>query len=142
MYLIDGYNLLYQTDYNDRDELISALDKWANFYAKKVKVVFDGHSPIDVSTFCVQVVFTGDADAGILEFINLSPNDMVLVTSDKEVIAEAKILGVQKVIKSEDFDFNIKRKAKVTTDESPDFFMTDSDVEQQLKEFNNFKSGK
>ncbi len=65
-----------------------------------------------MSTFCVQVVFTGDADAGILEFINLSPNDMVLVTSDKEVIAEAKILGVQKVIKSEDFDFNIKRKAK------------------------------
>jgi len=40
--LIDGYNLLPQTDYSNREDLISALIKYRKIRSHTVTIVFDG----------------------------------------------------------------------------------------------------
>lgn len=140
MYLIDGYNLLYSTDFDSREELIDALDKFCVYRKKTVKIIFDGHSPENLNTNLVQVEFTGDADAGIAEIIDKcdNPSYYTLITSDKELKYIARQKQV-KVIRSDEFNFDVPEPIKVDEDDSEDFFMTDSEVEEQLKEFGHFK---
>ncbi len=140
MYLIDGYNLLYSTDIETKEELISTLNKYFIYRKKTARVVFDGFDDFDLSTNSVQVEYAGDADERIAEILKEcdNPSYYVLVTSDKELRFIARQKKV-KIIRSEEFNFLMPTVKAVESGEETDFFLTDSEVQAQLKEFNNFK---
>ena len=131
MYLIDGYNLLYSTDFDTREELITAVNKFCDYRKKRAKIVFDGYSNDDLNTEFVQVDFGGDADKFIAEIIETcdNPSYYVLVTSDREILYLARQKKMQ-TIKSGEFNLSVPETITVESDESPDFFMTDSEVEK------------
>ena len=140
MYLIDGYNLLYQTNYNVRDELVSAIDSFCRYHHRRAVIIFDGFSPIDLSTDIVQVYFDPDADARILEYIDreASPSDLVLITSDKELSFEARQKKVQ-VIRSENFEFSLPPDGPADAGEKENFYISDDEIESMMKQLKEFK---
>lgn len=142
MYLIDGYNVLYQTMLETREELIEKINTYCRTKNKKALIVFDGFAPEDLSNDIVQIKFVGDADQEIMEVMkqNQNPNAITLVTSDKELLYWA---GQNKItsLKSDHFSYildmveeyhSISEKENVPV-------MSDQTVQQQLEEFNNFK---
>lgn len=141
MYLIDGYNLLYSTDIETREELISALNKFCVYRKKRAKIVFDGYSDESLNTELVQVEFAGDADKAIAEIVETcdNPSYYVLVTSDKELKYIARKNKIE-VIRSDQFNFDIPKPVQLEEDEKTSFYLSDSEVEEQLKEFNYFKN--
>ena len=106
MYLIDGYNLLYQTNIETREELLDSLGIFLRNVNKTGLVIFDGYAPEDLSSAILEVEFVGDADLEIIKIMqkNKNPNSLILVSSDKELIYEANQNKI-KVIKSEHFVF-------------------------------------
>jgi predicted RNA-binding protein with PIN domain len=138
-YIIDGYNLLHQTDFEERDELIESIVNFCGVCNKNAKMVFDGHANEEHPSTRVHVIFAGDADAEIIRILEEvgTPSFYTLISSDKELKLVARKRKV-KVVNSEDFDFSIPEKG--ATEEKEVCFMDDEDVEKQLKEFNNFKS--
>ncbi|MFA6536913.1 MAG: NYN domain-containing protein [Patescibacteria group bacterium] len=140
MLLIDGYNLFHNTNFENQSELIFALDKYADRFNKKIKVVFDGFCPNDLSTYLVNVEFAGDADARIMEILEHSTNpaDYVIITSDREIALFARGKRCQ-VIKSENFNFSIYEIKNDDLVKSENVFLSDEEVKRQLREFNNFK---
>jgi len=161
MYLIDGYNLLYQTDFSEKEGLIHAIDKFCRARHKNATIVFDGRCPYNLSTDFVQVIFTGNADEGIAEIIQKCDNlgyrctdkhtdctdyekkgsnpasKYVLISSDKELRSLARRSGI-KMIRAEEFDFSVG-KTKSSGDEKGRGFLTESEAREQLEEFNNFQ---
>jgi hypothetical protein len=115
--LIDGHNLIGRIpdiDLGDRDDearLVSRLQGYAGRTRKRVTVVFDRGMPggrsENLSGGRVSVVFapTGrNADRVLIERIRHSrnPRGLIVVTSDREVIAAAEGRGAR-VIHSEAF---------------------------------------
>ena len=163
MYLIDGYNLLHQTDFSEKEDMINALDKFCRARHKDATIVFDGRCPYNLSTDFVQVIFTGDADAGIAEIIEKCDNrrdwyrctdnctdstdyenegrnpasKYILVSSDKELRYLARQKRIE-TIRAEEFDFFVS-KIKSSGDEKGRGFLTESEAREQLREFNNFE---
>jgi len=140
LYLIDGYNLFHQTMFDTKDEMIWALDAFCENRNKRAIVVFDGYCSEVLDTKFVQVVFKGDADMGIIDIMNeREASSLILVTSDREILSEARKRKVN-YIKSEDFNFQNNAPQNYTeSGEEENVFLSDNDVEDQLKEFNNFK---
>lgn len=141
MYLIDGYNLFYKTNYKNKDDFLTAIQDFCHFNNKKAVVIFDGYSPMDLSTDDVEVIFDTNADDRILEYIDRedAPSNINLVTSDRELGYEARQRKVV-VIKSEEFDFNLPIEDKRDDGEKENFYLSDDDVNGLLKEFHNFKN--
>ncbi|NQT49939.1 NYN domain-containing protein [Candidatus Kuenenbacteria bacterium] len=141
MYLIDGYNLLYATEFETREQLLSALNTFFVYCKKSAKIIFDGYSEEDLNTEFVQVEFAGDADERIAEIIKTcdNPSYYVLVSSDKELRYLARQKKI-KTIKVEEYNFEVPTAPQVDEDDRSDFHITDSEVVAQLKEYNNFKS--
>ena len=139
VYLIDGYNLFYQTDFSEKEDLINALDKFCRTRHKDATIVFDGRCPYDLNTDFVQVIFTGDADEGIAEVLAKcnNPSQLVLVSSDKELRYLARQKRIE-TIRAEEFDFSVG-KTKLSGDEKGRGFLTESEAREQLREFNNFE---
>jgi len=138
-YIIDGYNLLHQTDYESRDELIEVIVGFCGACNKNAKMVFDGHANEEVPSTRVHVIFAGDADAEIIRILEEvgTPSFYTLISSDRELKLVARQRKV-KTINSEDFDFSIPEK--MGGEEKEVCFINDEEIEKQLKEFNNFKS--
>jgi hypothetical protein len=139
VYLIDGYNLLHQTDFSEKEDLINALDKFCRARHKSATIVFDGRCPYDLNTDFVQVIFTGDADEGIAEIIARcdNPSNYVLVSSDKELRYLARRKRIE-TIRAEEFDFSVKKR-KSSGNEKERGFLTESEAREQLAVFNHFK---
>ena len=140
MYLVDGYNLLYSTDLDTREELISSLNKFCVYRKKRAKIVFDGYSNENLNTELVEVEFAGDADKSIAEIVETcdNPSYYILVTSDKELKYIARKNKI-KTIRSDEFNFQNPDPVQIKEDESENFFLTETEVEEQLKEFNYFQ---
>ncbi|HCC23642.1 TPA: hypothetical protein DF272_05735 [Candidatus Falkowbacteria bacterium] len=141
MYLIDGYNLLYQTDFETRDELMAGVGDFCRRKNKRAKIVFDGYSPEDLSNEVLEIVFVGDADAELESLIKHveNPNNFVLVSSDKELIFYAQKKGVL-VVRSEHFATIMKAEDSIEMPEKADEVnLSDAEVKKQLEELNNFK---
>jgi gamma-glutamyltranspeptidase / glutathione hydrolase len=97
--LIDGYNLLPQTEFKDRDRFIRALGTYARSKAHQITVVFDGTQQ---GTFHgdryreagIEVVFTPitvTADDMIEEILERAdPNRWIVVSSDRRIQSAAK----------------------------------------------------
>ncbi|MFW6135571.1 MAG: NYN domain-containing protein [Chloroflexota bacterium] len=115
--LIDGHNLIGRVpdirleDPDDEARLVSRLQAYAGRTGKRVTVVFDQGMPggrsENLSGGRVEVVFapTGrNADRVLIERIRRSPNPqgLIVVTSDREVIAVAEKRGAR-VVHSEEF---------------------------------------
>jgi len=149
VYLIDGYNLLYQTDFSEKEDLINAIDKFCRARHKDATIVFDGYAPCGLNlpslklrqagTDFVQVIFTGDADAGIAEVLAKcnNPSQLVLVSSDKELRYLARRKRIE-TIRAEEFDFSVG-KTKSSGDEKGRGFLTESEAREQLEALNYFK---
>lgn len=137
-YIIDGYNLLHKTNFDSRETLIEALVKFCNACNKNAKIVFDGYTDEEHPSSRVHVIFPGDADAKIIQLLNEAgtPSFYTLVSSDNELRDVAKNKKI-KAIKAEDFDFSVPDKQPSSN--KPICFLSDDDIERQLKEFNNFK---
>ncbi|OGF31761.1 hypothetical protein A2533_01675 [Candidatus Falkowbacteria bacterium RIFOXYD2_FULL_35_9] len=140
MYLIDGYNLLYQTDFETREQLISELNKFCRGKNKQARIVFDGLSPEDLSSDIIDVIFATNADAEIESLVNQveNPNQYILISSDKDLIFVANQKSV-KSIKSEQFAVFMQEKDFIESGEEEYPELTDEQVASQLKEFNSFK---
>ncbi len=135
MLLIDGYNLLYQTDFETNQELIAALAKYCQAYNKKAVIFFDGYSNNDLSVSRVEVNFTGDADKGLIDFImeNNRPGD-ILISSDREIRRKAREKNLR-MIKSEDFNFTVPKEEEAGPEEDPNLELSDQEMAEQMKEF-------
>lgn len=131
MYLIDGYNLLHQTEIDTREELVSRIDRFCASRNKHATIVFDGYSPDDLSTWSVEVRFGGDADELLKKIINetANPSEIVLVSSDNDVRFSARARGMR-VIKSEDFMFKTDSTATFDDDAKPNLRLSDEEVEK------------
>jgi len=138
-YIIDGYNLLHQTNFDSREEMVEALARFCEACNKTAKIIFDGLANPEFVSTRVQVVYAGNADAEIKRLLEeaATPTFYTLVSSDRElqVIAKQKKINI---IKAEEFDFSIPEKQKA--DDKPVCFLNDDEVERQLKEFNYFKN--
>jgi predicted RNA-binding protein with PIN domain len=140
MYLIDGYNLLYQTELERREELVEKINAFCKARNKTALVVFDGFSPVDLSLFYVEVIFADDADKYICAIIqnNDNPSALIVVSSDNEILAEARKNKVR-TVKSEEFYFDVDVEEKIPDDENPDFKISDDEVSKLLHEFERWK---
>ncbi|MBT4722617.1 hypothetical protein HOB30_02575, partial [Candidatus Falkowbacteria bacterium] len=139
MYLIDGYNLLHAQQFDNKEELINAVNDYCYYRKKRALIVFDGYCRDDMNTDLVQVTFLGDADEGIIDIMDRKEaSSLILVTSDREILAEARKKKIS-CIKSEDFNLSVPEETESEPGEDSNFFMSDHEAEEQLKEFNNFK---
>lgn len=138
-YIIDGYNLLYKTDFETREQLIEAIAKFCKLNNKTAKIVFDGDGEEEFVSTRVEVIYAGDADIAIVRLLAeaQTPSFYTLVSSDNDLIAEAKCRKIA-VVKSEDFDYTIQPQKQEGDKEV--CYLSDDEVEKQLKEFNYFKS--
>jgi predicted RNA-binding protein with PIN domain len=107
-YWIDGYNLLFSLPKGThqkesfearRKALISEINRQAEELALKITLVFDGtsDSPEYLSHYkSLELLYTRQsADEAILERVRMSkfPQEICVVTSDKELFSKAKELG-------------------------------------------------
>jgi len=116
MYLIDGYNLLYQTDFETRDELMAGVGDFCRRKNKRAKIVLES----------------------LIKHVE-NPNNFVLVSSDKELIFYAQKKGVL-VVRSEHFATIMKAEDSIEMPEKADEVnLSDAEVKKQLEELNNFK---
>jgi len=139
MYLIDGYNLLYETSLETRDELIEKINRFCNFYKKKALIIFDGYEPEDFSTIRVEVRFVGDADEEIKQIVKQgNPSQYTLVTLDKDLIYWAHQSNVE-VIKSSQFNYLIPDLEMVSKEEDPYLALSDEQAKKELDEFRSFQ---
>ncbi len=135
MYLIDGYNLLYETDLETREELIENINIFCRFYNKQALIVFDGFAPEDFSTHRVEVRFVGDADAEIKQIVKQgNPSQYTLVTLDKDLIYWASQSKVE-VIKSNQFNYLIPDLEIVSKEEDPNFALSEEQARKELESF-------
>ena len=137
MFLIDGHNLMYAKNCQSRRELVDLVDEFCESKKQKVIIVFDGVSNIDLSTDYVRVINAGLADPEIISQMDLcEASKLVLISSDKQLQYEARSRRIQ-VINSENFNLNVR--IYKDDDRKNEMFLTDAQVEAQLREFNNFK---
>lgn len=141
MFLIDGYNLLYQTNLEYREELIAKINQFCSFNNNQALIIFDGFSSIDLSTRLVEVRFAGEADLEIERILtqNTNPTQLTLISSDKDLIYTARHNNV-KVVLSEQFNYLIPEQK--LDQEKPEANLSDMEVQKQLKEFGYFKNKK
>lgn len=134
MYLIDGYNLLYETNLETRDELIEKINRFCSFYNKEALIVFDGYAVEDFSTRRVEVRFVGDADAEIKQILKQAenPSQYTLVTLDKDLIFWAQQSKIE-VIRSSQFNYLIPKQDTVNKEEDPYLALSDDEAEKELK---------
>jgi len=138
MYLIDGYNLLYETNLETREELIEKINRFCEFYNKKALIIFDGYCAEDFSTFRVEVRFVGDADAEIKQVIKQgNPSQYVLVTLDKDIIYWANQQRVQ-VIKSTQFNYLIPETEVASKEEDANLALNEDQAKKELEKFGRF----
>lgn len=106
IYLIDGYNVLFQAAEEigsleeERAYILPLIERFFVSINKKAIIVFDAKSdtgsqiPSKKFTTCLEVVFSPSdqtADAYIIEYMNRHPHaSITVVSSDKEVIFHAK----------------------------------------------------
>jgi hypothetical protein len=139
MYLIDGYNLLHAQQFDNKEGLINGVNEFCEYRKKRALIVFDGYCRDDMNTDLVQVTFLGDADEGIVDIMDRNEaSSLILVTSDREILIEARKKKIS-CIKSEDFNLSVAKASDPEPGEDSNFFMSDREAEEQLKEFNNFK---
>lgn len=134
MYLIDGYNLLYETDLETRDELVEKINRFCCFYHKNALIVFDGYSPEDFSTPRVAVRFVGDADHEIKQIMKAAgnPNQYVLVTMDQDLIYWARQSRIE-VMKSNQFNFLIPKTESNETEDDPYFALNEEQAREEMR---------
>ena len=142
MYLIDGYNLLYQSDCDYREDLIDRIARFCRREHRSAHIVFDGYSPEDLSSSALRVTFAGDADAAIAKIINetANPNEWKLVSDDKELIFVAQKRGVE-VWSVERFLYLLASEAATyPLEKDINAGLSDDEAEEALLEFNNFQT--
>jgi predicted RNA-binding protein with PIN domain len=114
--LIDGYNLLAQSDYPSRDDLLKHLKKYQKSQGHKITIFFDGtHQGTGMGDKYmeeyVEIIFsplTVTADDMIEEFLETrAKSNMVIVSSDRRIqkAATAKKLSF---LESKEFLYKLK----------------------------------
>ena len=121
--LIDGYNLLAQSDFKDRDELLKQLKRYQKSHGHKITIFFDGtHRGSGTGDKYmeeyVEVIFsplTVTADDMIEEFLETkAKSNMVVVSSDHRIqkAASAKRLSH---LEAKEFCFKLKYNSSATS---------------------------
>jgi predicted RNA-binding protein with PIN domain len=114
--LIDGYNLLAQSNYQNRDELLKELKKFQHSLNHKITIFFDGtHQGTNTGDKYmeeyVEVIFSPlmvTADEMIEEFLEKKhQSNMIVVSSDKRIQSAAKAKKVS-FLESKEFLFKLK----------------------------------
>lgn len=114
--IIDGYNLLAQSDYDNREQLLKDLKQYQKVQGHKVTIIFDGtHKGTSIGDKYmeeyVEIIFSPlsvTADDMIEEFIERKfKSNMIVVSSDRRIqkAAAAKKLSF---LESKEFLFKLK----------------------------------
>ena len=153
-YLIDGHNLIPRIpglslkDLDDETALIQILQRFATRQASRVEVFFDRAPPgqADSKTFgSVKAHFIRQgktADQAIIQklsHLGAEAKNWIVVTSDREIIAEARS-SHSRVIKSEEFSKLLRSEESGLDDrrgdKDDDPQVSLGDVEYWLEQFN------
>lgn len=114
--LIDGYNLLAQSDFKSRDDLIKELKKYQKSQGHKITIFFDGtHQGTGMGDKYmeeyVEIIFsplTVTADDMIEEFLEYKfKSNMIVVSSDRRVQKAATAKKIS-FLESKEFLFKLK----------------------------------
>jgi predicted RNA-binding protein with PIN domain len=147
--LIDGHNLIGRLpdisleDPDDEAQLVSRLQGYAARTGKWVTVVFDRGMPGGRSRVLsggrVEAVFapTGrKADRVLMERIRRSrdPRGLIVVTSDREVIAAAQNRGAR-VVRAEAFVGELEASPTLRVARKADVHLSSDEVDEWLKLF-------
>ena len=139
--LIDGYNLLHQSDYGDRDALIAALAQYSQRKGHQITVVFDGthkgtaygdqqhHAGIEILYSPLQI--TAD-DVIETELRQRSWSQVVVVSSDRKVQGAAKRYG-DGYIYSNEFAKKLKAGRSNTIDDDYDPYAREDDDDERAQ---------
>jgi uncharacterized protein len=127
-YLIDGHNLIPKIpglnlrQINDEDALIEKLQAFCRAQQKNVVVYFDG-APAGfqgkqnygrlTAVFVRQGRTADDAIKSRLRQLGKAAKNWQVVTSDRQIIAEARMVGA-KVISSSDFARDLANKSQIS----------------------------
>ena len=150
-YLIDGHNLIGQLpdisldDPNDEAQLVQKLSGFAAQTRQQCVVVFDHGVPggtSRMSTRSVRVVFASppaSADQVIMRRIRneRSPKSWIVVSSDNEVLGEARRRRMQ-TMRSFEFAQLLQRpepEAKPGPDEAADVHLSEDEINEWLNLF-------
>lgn len=145
-FLIDGHNLIPNikglglNDIDDERELLIILSEYFKSIRKKALVFFDKGSTAassGVPSAFVRAHFVKpplNADKALIHFLSTTKKaakNYTVVTSDREIIAEAQRLGARP-ISSSDFAKTIKNRSngKKDTEKQPE-----NDIEYWMKKF-------
>jgi len=139
LYLIDGHNLFFQQDFATQRDLVLAISRFCTAKGNRAQVVFDGYANEADSTNFVEVEYAGNADARLIKLMHeLELGSAVLVSSDRELQGVARLRKF-KVVNAEDFSLTSTYRKNNDPGEDVHLKLTDKEVEDTLKEFNNFK---
>lgn len=114
--IIDGYNLLAQSSYQSRDELLSELKKYQKKHAHKITIFFDGtHKGTGAGDSYfedhIHVIFsplTVTADDMIEEYLHKNQqSNIIVVSSDRRIQSAAKAKKLS-YLEAKEFLFKIK----------------------------------
>ncbi len=146
-FLIDGHNLIGRLpdlrldDPDDEAKLVARLRTYCARAGKRATVVFDrglpGGRSDALSNSRVEVVFaaTGRSADGILrERIRRArdPRGLMVVTSDREVIAAAQSQGAR-VVRSEEFAARLEPRQETSVEK--DAHLSAEEIEEWLRVF-------
>ena len=147
--LIDGHNLIgwlpdvHLEDEHDEAQLVFRLQAYTARTGKRVTVVFDRGLPGGVSRALsggrVEVVFAptgGSADDVLRHRIRRAPDPggLIVVSSDREVIAAAEDRGAR-VVRAEAFVSQLESPPPRGIDEKADGRVAPEEVDEWLKVF-------
>jgi len=147
--LIDGHNLIGRLpdirleDEDDEAQLVSRLQAYAGRARKRVTVVFDRGMPGGISRALsagrVEVVFapTGSsADRVLRERIRRTrdPRGLIVVSSDREVIAAAQDRGAR-VVRAQEFVGHLDGSPAPRSNEKPDARLAPNELDEWLEMF-------
>jgi len=137
--VIDGYNLLAQSNYKSRDELLKELKKYQNLQGHSVTVFFDGtHRGTSYGDRYMEggvlIIFSPlnvTADEMIEEFLESSKqSNIVVVSSDRRVQSAAKAKKLS-YLESKDFLFKLKHTPTTDKNSSPKPWMEGRTTEEE-----------
>lgn len=150
---IDGYNFLfritkdYKTLQRQKNHILTSLETWVDTFHLHLTLIFDGKHKAPAEAIrghlrTIEIIYTHEhqsADDYIIEHIehHPKPSQVIVVSSDREVLGKSKQLGAKTQTIEEFLSFllNKEKKRKKETRPAPSFHDTEFQIKRLRKIF-------
>ncbi len=152
-YWIDGYNFLfritkdYKTLQRQKNQILISLEAWSKAFHLHLTFIFDGKHKAPAEAIRghlrnIEIIYTHEgqsADSYIIEHVehHSKPSQIIVVSSDREVLGKSKQLGAKTQTIEEFLSFLLKKDKNRKRDArpAPSFKDTDFQIERLRKIF-------